>query len=356
MFSGSNWVEIDGSLGEGGGQIVRSSLALSIISGKSIRIHNVRARRENPGLRAQHLAALDAAAAISKATVEGGVLGGTEFAFQPKEIRSGRYKFKIGTAGATTLVLQTIFLPLSLADSASTIMITGGTHVAWSPSFHYLSFQWLPYMSALGFDAKITLDQAGFYPQGRGRISATIRPSREIAPINCKVRGDLQKIEGVSAVAGLPTSIAERQKRQALLRLQKVKWPGSRPNIRIKLQRLKSQGKGTCIVLLAKFESGSCCYAGLGKLGKPAERVADEALDPLLKFLTGNNSFDEYMADQLLLPLSLSKEPSVYSTSKITNHLVTNATVVKAFLPSISIKIEGNIGQPGWVYITPGKL
>lgn len=340
-------VEIDGSQGEGGGQILRSALALSILTGQAMRITHIRARRSNPGLMAQHLRAVDAAAAISKASVQGAVLNSTELVFEPVEIRSGRYRFDIRTAGATTLVLQTIFIPLSLASSASSVIISGGTHVPWSPSYHYLELNWLPLLIEMGFNAQISLDQAGFYPQGGGRISAVIRPVTEIKPLNLIQRGQLLKLQGISAVANLPLSIAERQKHQALKRLERL-----RPHI--KTVQMPSRFKGTLLLLSAEFENGRACFFGLGKLGKPAEQVADEAVDGLEVFLSTDATVDPYLADQLLLPLCLSKGASAIRSSRVSEHLLTNAAILSAFLP-VEIDIQATIGEPGLVRVQPAS-
>jgi RNA 3'-phosphate cyclase len=345
-------LEIDGALGEGGGQVLRSSLALSVITGKAIHIENIRARRLKPGLRAQHLKSVDAAAAISKASVTGAELGSSSLTFTPKEIRSGRYKFDIGTAGSTGLVLQTIFAPLSLATTASSVIIKGGTHVPWSPCFHYLDLHWLPYMRQIGFDAQLTLDQAGFYPKGGGRIHATIRSAQQMRGLSLTQRGKLASIHGLSAVANLTPSIADRQKRQALLRLQNLCKEGIQPEIKIKTISLPSPVKGTFLLLLAQFEGGRCCFYSLGELGKPAERVADEAVDELLAFLETPGAIDPYLADQLLMPLCLSQDVSHLSTSRITWHLLTNAQILQAFLP-VKIDIDAELDQPGLVHIIP---
>ena len=229
-------IHIDGSQGEGGGQVLRSALSLSTITGQPVRITNIRANRPKPGLMAQHLKSVDAAAAVSKAEVIGASLYSQIIEFYPSQIRSGRYQWDIQTAGSTSLVLQTIFYPLSLANSASTVIITGGTHVSWSPCFHYLAMHWMPYLRQMGFEFQLTLDQPGFYPRGGGRITANIRPSRKILPIHLTQRGKLLQITGISAVASLKRSIAERQKRQALLRLQALPiWP-AQPKIQIKIE------------------------------------------------------------------------------------------------------------------------
>lgn len=346
-------IEIDGSIGEGGGQVLRSALTLSIVTRQPLHIINIRARRPKPGLMPQHLNAVNAASAISKAEVEGAHQGSMTLTFKPKELRSGRYKFGIGTAGSTSLVLQTIYLPLSLASSASTVSISGGTHVPWSPCYHFLELHWLFYLQRAGFSLELKLEQAGFYPQGGGRITATIRPASKISPLILTSRGDLRRIHGISAVANLPLDIAERQKRRALQRLQSLC-----SEIKIKTLHLPSKFKGTVLLLIAEFEPigknppAQGCYYALGAPGKPAEQVADEAVEFLLDFLNTNAAVDEYLADQLLLPLSFAFAPSELTTSKITNHLYTNAQVIGAFGVA-DIQIIGEPGKPGKVLISP---
>lgn len=344
-------IYIDGSQGEGGGQVLRTALSLSILTRQPVQVEQIRAGRPKPGLQAQHLKAVDAAAAISRAAVRGASLNSRSLVFEPGEIRSGRYKFDIGTAGATSLVLQTILLPLAQAGSASTVIITGGTHVQWSPSYHYLEWHWMPFLLEMGLDVKLSLDQAGFYPEGNGRITATIRPlSGSLAPLKRMERGRPLRVQGISAVSNLSRDIAERQKRQALRRLEALQRTYELPSPRIKTVELPSRFKGTALLLLVEFEGGRCCYTGLGRLGKPAEEVADDALDGLAAFLATDATVDEYMADQLLLPLVLAGGPSEFRTSRITGHLLTNADIIAAFLPA-RIDIQGQPGEPGIVHI-----
>jgi RNA 3'-terminal phosphate cyclase (ATP) len=343
-------IQIDGSMGEGGGQVLRTALSLSIITGQPVGIMNIRQGRSKPGLMAQHLKAVEAAAKISRANMEGAALGSTQLRFEPGEIRSGRYRFAIGTAGSTLLVLQTIFVPLSLASSASSIILYGGTHVPWSPSFHYADLMWLPTLRRMGFDAQIKLDLAGFYPPGGGRISATIRPAAELRPLALTQRGAGARLGGISAVANLPMSIAERQKRQTILRLEAVRTTLGLPPARVHTLQLPAKVKGTFLLLLAEFEKSACCYTGLGELHKPAERVADEAVDALLKFVESGGAIDQYLADQVLLPLSLVEGESRFHTCQVTSHLTTNAEVLRAFLP-VEIDIQGEEGSPGLVRI-----
>jgi RNA 3'-phosphate cyclase len=340
-------IQIDGSLGEGGGQILRSALTLSMMSGQPFSIKNLRENRSQPGLRPQHLKAVQAAREISQAEVEGADLDSRSLEFHPRTIRPGRYKYDIGTAGSTSLVLQTIFLPLSRAKVASTVTITGGTHVPASPCFHYLDFQWLPFLRRMGFEAALSQDLAGFFPEGGGKILATIRPNREVNPVNLLHRGELKQIRGLSASANLDRKIAERQRSQVLRRL------GDRYLINdLRVVEMPARSKGTLILLLAEFEFSQACYFALGAPGKPAERVADEAVDSLLEFMQTDGAVDEYLADQILLPLAFAREKASLRTSRITNHLLTNATVIMQFL-SARIEIEGAVGGPGWVSIFP---
>ena len=283
----NDWIEIDGSQGEGGGQVLRTSLSLSLITGKPLHLFNIRSRRSKPGLQPQHLTAVRAAAAISGAEVSSASLGSQELTFLPHAVRPGTYRFDIGTAGAATLVLQTILIPLSLAKKAATLTLTGGTHVPWSPCFHYLDLQWHPYLHIMGFNTRLTLEKAGFYPQGGGSIQAILRPAGRLQPLQLLERGALLRIQGISAVANLEDEIALRQKHQALRRLE----PLCR-DTKIKTLHLPSLGKGTLILLLAVFEQGSACYTALGEKGKPAEKVADEACDSLQLLLNRRAGID----------------------------------------------------------------
>lgn len=327
--------------------MLRSSLSLSLLMQEELRIINIRAGRSKPGLRAQHLKAVEAAGSVGRAQVSGADPGSTTLTFQPSGIRPGRYQFDIGTAGATTLVLQTIFLPLAMAGTKSSVTITGGTHVKWSPCYHYLEWQWLPFMRRMGCQADLNMELAGYYPQGGGRIHATIYPCQRIEPLELTDRGGLKQVRGLSAISNLPRHIAKRQREQVLRRI------GSRFYLSdIRLAELPSRFKGTLLLLLAEFEHSQACYFSLGELGKPAERVADESVDALEEFLSTEGAIDQYLADQVLLPLAFAHGPSRFHTSKITRHLITNAAVLRSFL-SVQIDIKGNLGEPGLVTIKP---
>lgn len=345
MSQTQSLLSIDGSLGEGGGQVLRTSLTLGLITGRPFTLTNIRSRRPKSGLMAQHLKAVEAAREIGKAKVEGAVLGSQSLVFEPGGLSCGDFRFDIGTAGSTSLVLQTILHPLSFAPARSTVALIGGTHVPWSPCFHFLEMHWLHYMRKIGFDVSLQLHAAGFYPRGGGRVLALVQPISRLAPLCLNNRGALKRIRGVSAVANLNDSIAERQKVQAIKRLNDI----SRA-IEIPIIRLSSPSKGSLLLLLAEFENSQCCFYGLGALGKPAERVADEATNELFGFLATDGVIDPYLADQLVLPLSLALGVSEIRTSKVTQHLTTNAEIIKMFLP-VSIEVDGGIGQPGSIRI-----
>lgn len=340
-------IKIDGAIGEGGGQILRSSLALSVATGQSFTIKNIRASRKTPGLRPQHLSSVQLAAVISDAGVEGAELGSTQLSFSPRYARSSEYQCKIGTAGSTSLVLQTVYLPLSLCDQQSVISISGGTHVPLAPSYDYLNEHWLYYLDKMGFDLKMEMIQAGFYPRGGGKIRGIINPINNINPLIIRERGTLKQIRGISSVANLDRRIAERQREQVIRRLGR-KYPLND----IRIRSIPSKFKGTTLFLECDFEFSQCCYFSHGALGKPAEVVADEVCEKIENFLSTDAAIDEYLADQLLLPLSFADGGSAISTAKVTTHLLTNVEVIQNF-KSVKFSISGIIGNPGIINITP---
>ncbi len=345
----SQMIEINGAVGEGGGQVLRTSLTLSALTGVPLTIRNIRAQRSKPGLQPQHLVAVKAIAKITAAELIGASLNSPELTLIPGKVRAGRFRFEIPTAGALSLVLQTIFLPLSLADGASQVALTGGTHVPWSPIFHYIEHHWLPVLSGCGYRTSVGLLTAGFYPQGGGTAQAKILPVKEIAPFVGLKRGQLVQIRGFSGAANLERAIPQRQKRRALQRLYPLC-----ADTKVKTLDLPSPGRGTFIQLTAYFSNGGrSCYTALGEKGKPAEQVADEAVDKLLAFLDTDGYVDQYLADQLLLPLLFSAGDSVFRASKVTSHLLTNANVINQFLPG-RIKVDGVPGQPGLVRVVGG--
>ncbi|MBU6391444.1 MAG: RNA 3'-phosphate cyclase [Planctomycetes bacterium] len=341
----NNIIKIDGSFGEGGGQILRTALSLSAITKKPFEIYNIRANRKTPGLSYQHLQAVNATARICNAGVVGNQLRSTDLKFYPGEIQSGDYHFDIGTAGSISLVLQTIFYPLSLSEKPSLVTIIGGTHVTHSPCVDYLTQQWLYFLKRIGFHAEIQTLKAGFYPHGGGEVAVEIEPASSQYPLRIEDRGKLIQVKGISTVSNLDINIAQRQQLQAKKRLLERNIPHE-----ISVEERPSIGKGTLLLLLGKFENSQCCYFGLGAIGKRAETVADEACNEFFSFLETKGVIDEYLTDQLIVPLVLTKGTSQFSTPRITQHLLTNVEVVKLFLP-VRIDVSGDLNEEGFIEI-----
>ncbi len=365
-------IYIDGSHGEGGGQVLRTSLSLSLITGRPLRMDKIRAGRIKPGLQPQHLACVRAAAAMSSATVEGDALGSQTLAFAPGPVRPGDYTFNVaeerGSAGAATLVLQTVLLPLAFSssrfqvaqetDCAPHLTILGGTHVPWSPCYHYVEQVYLPTLAQLGIQAQSTITRWGFYPVGGGEIGVTVSPTdarhQRIGPNETSVGvhhplerlvapGCLLQIRGISAVANLPLDIARRQRtrvRQILLQYGL--------DAQIELVEAPARSPGTAVFLLAQYEHAVAGFSALGERGKPAERVADEAVQALLAHHRSGAALDPHLADQIILPLAIIGEAAEFTTSQITEHLVTNIWVVEQFLGP-RFTVEGGIGEAGTV-------
>ena len=338
-------IHIDGSQGEGGGQILRTAVALSALTGESLCVKNIRAGRSKPGLRPQHLASVRAVAQICDAHIEGDAPGSRALLFEPGRLRPGEYHFNIGTAGSTSLLLQAVYLPLALADGPSQVVLTGGTHVKWSPSYDFLERQWAPWLAALGLTVRLRIDRYGFYPEGEGRIRADIQPWRHWLPLNLADRGRLRGVHGLSAVANLPESIARRQ-----LNAVNGRLPRKRYKTDIRIAGAPSRGRGTFVALFAEYESGSACYVELGEIGRPAEKVGDAAARAVVQFDTSAATIDEYLADQILLPLALMPGKSRFSTNYITRHLLTNVAVVKRFL-DVEVEIDGLEDHEGTVRV-----
>lgn len=338
-------VKIDGSHGEGGGQILRTALALATILGRPVEVSKIRARRKNPGLQAQHLTAVMALAEISRAEVKGAEPGSTSLAFVPHQVKGGDYVLDVGTAGATTLVFQAVVWPLCLGAGRGQLVIRGGTHVPWSPPFHYLRDVFLPAAGALGLQAGVELLRWGFYPRGGGGIRAEVHPPTQFKPIDLLSRPSPAAVRGVSAVGNLPRTIGERQRDRAAKRL---KAEGLSPEI--EFVEASGLGQGTFLFLVLPEGPAPAGFGGLGERGKPAEEVADEAVDQLLAFVRSGATVEAHLADQLLIPMALASGRSTMTVERITDHLATNAWVIERFLPG-TVHIEGKAGAPGRVTV-----
>ena len=338
-------IELDGSLGEGGGQILRTSLALSLLTGTPFHLRHIRARRSKPGLQPQHLMSVRAAAAIGQAQLRGASVGSTDLVFEPGPVSAGTYRFDIGTAGATGLVLQALYLPLALRGQApSDLTLVGGTHVSTSPCFHFLQTSWRAYLERFGLHLSLRLVRPGFYPRGGGTVVAHIQPAARLHGMTLPRRGAVA-VHGFSAVAGLPDHIARRQARRATFRLEQA---GIATDIR---QETWDGGPGSVLGLTVETEPAPAFFFGLGARGKPAEAVADEAADQALAYLrAAPAAVDPHSADQIVLPLALADGPSEYTVTEVTPHLLTNVTVIQRFVAR-EIVCEGDEGGPGTVRV-----
>jgi RNA 3'-terminal phosphate cyclase (ATP) len=237
-------------------------------------------------------------------------------------------------------------MPLSFAAAASRLTLTGGTHVPWSPCYHYLAWQWLPYLTRISYRVDCSLERAGFYPPGGGILHANINPVGQLSALRLAERGRLLSIRGLSAVGRLPLSIAERQRTQAIGKLRELGVP-----LEIELAELPSASPGTLIVLQAEFEHSRCCAFALGERHKLAEKVADEAVEELRADIGSGGAIDPWLADQLLLPLAFAPGESVLSVCRISRHLLTNAELLGYFLP-VHVEMEGELDRPGLVRLS----
>lgn len=328
-------IVIDGSYGEGGGQVLRTSLTLAILSGEAVQIDHIRAGRPRPGLAAQHLTSVRVAAAICDAAVSGDKLGSTRLRFQPgRPPTSGEYTFDVaqeregGSAGAVSLVFQTVLLPLALAPGPTRLVLRGGTHVAWSPPFHYLSEVYLPTLERLGLGATVELKQWGFYPAGGGEMVAQIRGgATAVRPLDLRDRGPVRRIWGIAVASNLPSHIPQRMANRARNVLAEAGLKGE-----LDAQRVRTSGPGAGIVILMEDEQGARAgFTAYGRKGLPAERVAEAACQDLFKHTQGDAPVDMHLADQLVLPLAWANGVSRFTTCRLTEHLRTNMWVVEQF-------------------------
>jgi RNA 3'-terminal phosphate cyclase (ATP) len=341
-------IDLDGSRGEGGGQILRTALTLSLLTGRPFRLVKIRANRPQPGLRPQHQKALEAATAVGAALVKGGGIGARELTFSPCAYTSRDLSIDIGTAGSTGLVLQTLHLPLALrADASTNLTLTGGTFNPKAPPFPFLQATWCAHLSAFGMPVNLEMSAAGFYPRGGGRLEACIEPASP-RPFVQAGRGPLQRLYGLAGVANLRDDIAHRMRSRALERLVKHGLTAD-----IDLVRWPSPGQGAALCLFAEHDKTTpATFVGLGERGKPAETVADEAVEQLLAFLAVDAAVDPYSADQILLPLAFAPGRSEYSVTEVTEHLRTNVETIRAFVDrSIMIAEPKGENQPGTIVI-----
>lgn len=336
-------IEIDGSHGEGGGSLLRISAALSALKGDSIHIHNIRAKRPKSGLMPQHLNAIKAVAQLTRATCKGLEISSSEVLFSPNNPQGGKYEIDIGTAGSITLVLQCFMIPAAFASSPVEITLRGGTDVRWSPPVDYLQNVTLPLLKSVGYQAKMNLLQRGHYPRGGGILKAKIWPVKKLGPINF-LHLKVNKIRGISHAAKLPEHVAQRQAQSA----EKVlKSQGYEVDIEIQHSN-KALGPGSGIVLWSEGES-RVGGSSIGKPGKRAEIVGQEAADELLYHISKKSALDGYMGDQIIPYVAIAGN-SVVKTGVLTSHALTNI-YASCKITGQKFKVKGELGDSALIKV-----
>jgi RNA 3'-terminal phosphate cyclase (ATP) len=333
----SKFVTIDGSFGEGGGQILRTSLALSLVTGRPVSISHIRANREKPGLRPAHLTAVRAAAEVGRAEVEGAAQGSNWLIFRPGRVEAGEYDFRIGTAGSTTLVFQTVLPALLCAGSESALAFEGGTHNAMAPPYDFLARAYLPQVSRLGPKIEALLERPGFYPAGGGRFHVTVRPQGSLGRLDLVARGELLSRRVRIYLSRLPRHIAEREQNTIAL---ETGWDEECFEID---HCSGTPGPGNAVIIELEYEHVTEVCCGFGRLGVRAEEVALEALRVAQCYEASAVPVGEHLADQLLLPLALGvrqgTEGGTFLTGPLSRHSTTHIEVIQKFL-DVRIEVE----------------
>lgn len=315
---------IDGSFGEGGGQILRSSLALSLVTGKPFRIQNIRAGRKKPGLMRQHLTAVNAAVEVGAAEVHGNEIGSGELSFIPHAIHAGDFHFAVGTAGSTTLVLQTVLPALLMADRPSRVVLEGGTHNPFAPPFCFLEKVFMPVIRRMGPEVAMVLERPGFYPAGGGRITVEIQP-RSLRRVDLLERGEIMGRSAKAYVANLPAGIAQRELKVVK---KKLNWPDECHEV-ITIDR--SAGPGNIVTVELQCEQVTELFTGFGMKAVPAEKVPVPMIKTVQEYLAADVPVARYLADQLLIPMAMAGGGR-FRTLPLTLHARTNIEIMKQFL------------------------
>lgn len=317
-------LEIDGSYGEGGGQILRSAVALSALTGTELRVVNIRAKRERPGLAAQHLAAVRGVASLCGAEVAGGQAGSAEITFRPGKVRGGRHRIDVGTAGSVTLVLQAGLLASLSAERGTELEVTGGTNVRMSPPVDYYFQVLLPLLSRMGVEVELELLQRGFYPRGGGRARAVLAPAVP-RPLVLEERGPPEEMGGTCFSQGLPDHVAERMSHAA-----RKRFLGQ--EMRVRTERTAGPSPGAGIALCSRFRDTVLGADALGERGVLSEKVGDSAALRLKEEVEGPGTLDVHAADQLVAYMALAGGPSCFAVREVTEHLRTQMWLLPQFL------------------------
>jgi len=340
-------IALDGSEGEGGGQILRSALALSLVTGTPFRIDNIRAGRPRPGLMRQHLTAVEAAAAVGAAQTSGAAVGSRSLAFAPTAVKPGEYAFSVGTAGSATLVLQTVLPALLTAERPSSLVLEGGTHNPTSPPFDFLAKAFLPLVGRMGARVEATLERPGFYPAGGGRFRVTIAPAKALAPLVLEQRGTIHARRVRAVVANLPRAVGERELHRFAARTH---WDSSAFSLEVVPNPL---GPGNVLIVEVESEHVTEVFTGFGEKQVRAETVANTCADEVLAYLATDAPVGPHLADQLVLLLALAGE-GAFRTTTPTMHTRTQLDVLRRFLGTEIVCAE-EAGGLTWRFDARGK-
>lgn len=325
----SSFLTIDGSQGEGGGQILRSSLALSMATGRPVHLTHIRAGRAKPGLMRQHLACVLAAQKVCQAQVDGAAIGSTDLRFTPGKIRAGDYAFAVGSAGSAILVLQTVLPALMLADAPSTVTVEGGTHNPLAPPFDHFARSFLPQVEKMGPKITATLERHGFMPAGGGRVVVRVEPSPQLTGLQLLERGAPGAMKAkVILAGGLSLHIADKQ-------LALVATATGWAEAQLSAETVDAIGPGNALILEVAHAHATEVFSGLGAFDRSSRLVVDEAVRPMRKHLASDVPVGEHLADQLLLPMALAAmqgQKSAFRTRGLTPHATTHADIIKSFL------------------------
>jgi RNA 3'-terminal phosphate cyclase (ATP) len=335
---GKEMIKIDGTSGEGGGQILRTSLGLSLITGKPFQINKIRAKRKKSGLLRQHLTAVRAAIQIGRAESSGDEICSSELKFIPKTIYPGKYNFAIGSAGSCSLVLQAVLPALLTANSPSVITVKGGSHNPYAPPFDFLKKTFLPLLNQMGAKLSLSMDSYGFYPAGGGQITLHIEPVPELKPLELTEFGDISKKHVNILLSGLPVHIGNRE-------MQTIKNRLNLKESELSITQVDSHGPGNVLTAVLKTKHLTETFTGFGRKGISAERVARELCKAVNTYLENRVPVGIYLADQLLIPLALAGSGK-FHTAKPSLHTITNARVIEKFLP-VNININ-QISNKKW--------
>lgn len=319
-------IELDGAAGEGGGQVLRTALTLSMITGQPFRIKNIRAGRARPGLMRQHLVAVQAAARICRADVADAVVGPQTLLFEPGKIRAGDYEFAIGTAGSCTLVLQTVLPALLFADGPSSVRLNGGTHNSMAPPAHFLQRAYGRVLAAMGAGIDIRLNRFGFYPAGGGEVVAEVQPCAALRQLDLLQRGARRLGYAESFVAGVPASVARRE--LACIG-QGMGWEEGQL---LACVLPAEYGPGNVLLVTLEHEHVTEVFSGFGEKAVRAETVAKLTLEHARRYIASGAAVGEWLADQIMLPMALAGG-GAFTADKLSLHALTNAEVIARFLP-----------------------